>query len=574
MAESVVSPVLEIRGVKKSFREGGRTTAAVIDLTADVRAGLLTGLVGPDGAGKTTLIRLMAGLLHPDAGSVSFFGRPCSSLDSAGRARIGYMPQRFGLYEDLTVGENLDLFGKLHRLPQADFVARRRELLAFTGLSAFTDRLARNLSGGMKQKLGLACALMSDPPLLLLDEPSVGVDPISRRELWRLVDALRQRGTAIVWSTAYLDEAARCDRVMVLQDGRLVVADAPRTIIESAGIRAVLLDAIENPRSRQRMLLSDDRVLDAVLQGDGVRVVTARDSEIGDLGDAQPVPSRLEDAVVTLLRRNGRAVRSFALEARTTVGSSDTPAIAVEGLTRRFGNFLAVDGVSFEVARGEIFGLLGPNGAGKSTIFRMLCGLLKPSAGAARVAGIDLRAAPAEARQRIGYMAQRFSLYGDLTVKENLQFIAGTYGMDAKAFRMRLRQLAAALGLGEMLAVRCDSLSLGHKQRLSLAAAILHTPEILFLDEPTSGVDPIARREFWMNIGILADAGMTVLITSHFLDEAEGCDRVAIIDSGRLLALGTPATLRASCARDGLPAPTLDDAFIEIVQTSALRKSA
>ncbi|HVI89043.1 MAG TPA: ATP-binding cassette domain-containing protein [Dongiaceae bacterium] len=580
---------VEIRALSKSFPRGRMRVTALDRLSLDIAAGGITGLVGPDGAGKTTLLRLVAGLLTAESGSIKVLGHDVPQAIEEIRTEIGYMPQRFGLYEDLTVTENLRLFGDLHDLDADQFAKRQAELMHFTGLADFTARLAGNLSGGMKQKLGLACALLPHPRLLLLDEPSVGVDPISRRELWQLVRDLAGAGTTVVWSTAYLDEAAKCDNIIVLQDGRLLAAGQPAGLIAAAAT-SVLLIPVEpqQRRQRQRELLAAPGIRDVTLLGSHLRLVFSDGQPVApagmatDLATAKPTPPRLEDAVVTLLRRqtptddgplnnagaNGIAAAAQAAPSGETPASATEAVIAVNHLTKRFGSFTAVDDVSFQVKRGEVFGLLGPNGAGKSTTFRILCGLLPASSGSATVAGIDLGRARADARQRIGYMAQRFSLYGDLTCRENLRFMAGSYGLDRRRFARRLDWAVAAFDLGDILDAVCSTLSLGHKQRLSLAAAVLHEPDLLFLDEPTSGVDPLARRDFWLRIGLFVESGMTVLVTSHFMDEAENCDRIAIVNRGRLLALDTPGRLRADCATASLPDPSLDDAFVAIVRRS------
>jgi ABC-2 type transport system ATP-binding protein len=590
-------PAIEITAVSKRFARGPEMIAAVDALSAGIAQGRITGLVGPDGAGKTTLLRLIAGLLVPDQGTIKVLGRDITTDLGVLRPQIGYMPQRFGLYEDLTVAENLNLFGELHELPPAELKTRQAELMRFTGLAEFMARLAGNLSGGMKQKLGLACALLAQPKVLLLDEPSVGVDPISRRELWRLVKDLAGGGTTVIWSTAYLDEAEKCDEVIVLDAGRLLASGNPAELIAANATRALLLPVDPaTRRRRQRQYLAQPGVRDATLLGTHLRLVLGADagadgknaidpSMTADLAAAKPAPARLEDAVVSLLRQQESRANAIVASANHVAnaakpvapvpgGKFDDAIIAVDHLSRNFGAFKAVDDISFSVKRGEVFGLLGPNGAGKSTTFRILCGLLPPSSGSAKVAGIDLGHAPADARQRIGYMAQRFSLYGDLSGRENLRFIAGAYGLDRRRFARRLDWVRDAFELGDNLDVVCSSLSLGHKQRLSLAAAVLHEPELLFLDEPTSGVDPLARRDFWLRIGLFVESGMTVLVTSHFMDEAENCDRIAIINRGRLLALETPGKLRADCATPELPDPSLDDAFVQVVQRADAKSQA
>jgi ABC-2 type transport system ATP-binding protein len=575
--------LVEIRGLRHVFpgARGAPAHTALEHVTATIQPGIITGLVGPDAAGKTTLLRLIAGLLRATAGRVLVFGHDMAMDAATAHPSIGYMPQRFGLYEDLSVAENLDLFADLHTMPAGLRAERIARLLRFTGLNPFTARLAGQLSGGMKQKLGLACALLSRPRLLLLDEPSVGVDPVSRRELWTIVGAMLEEGRAdgmgVVWATAYLDEAERCGRVLLLHEGRLL-ADAPpgEFLAPMAGRVFRLSVAAAERRGAARRLAADPAILDAQVAGDALRLVLRAGSALPEadrLGGAPfPLAPRFEDAFID--RIAPAALHRVPPAPAGALRENAGPAIEVRDLVRRFGAFVAVDHVSFSVRRGEIFGLLGPNGAGKSTIFRMLCGLLQPSGGMARVAGLDLLGAPAKARARIGYMAQRFSLYSELSARENLRFFGRVYGLGAAA---RARAIGAALHAFELEGAADDvsgALPLGLKQRLALAAALLHGPDILFLDEPTSGVDPLARREFWTRIGLLADAGVTVLVTSHFMDEAEYCDRVAIVNQGRLAAVGTPAELRALARTPAVPEPTLEEAFIALVERDQARELA
>jgi len=549
-------------------------TVALDGVSVRVEPGMITGVVGPDGAGKTTLLRLLAGLLRPSAGEVVVLGHDMIREPQKAHAAIGYMPQRFGLYEDLSVAENLSLFADLHVLSREVRAERIPRLLSFTGLAPFTARLAGRLSGGMKQKLGLACALLARPRLLLLDEPSVGVDPASRRELWAMVGAMLEEGRAegmgVVWATAYLDEAERCGRVLLLHEGRMLAEGPPADFVAPLRGRVFALSVpLAKRRAAGRLAAADPAVLDVAVEGDVLRLVLrpgAAAPEPAALGGTALAPAapRFEDGFVDRL-----TVQPAAAPAEPARPGGAGTAIEVEDLVRRFGTFTAVDHVGFAVARGEIFGLLGPNGAGKSTIFRMLCGLLRPSGGTARVAGQDLLRAPAAARARIGYMAQRFSLYGELSVAENLAFFARVYGLGRAAQAAAIAEALERFELGEVRGSEAAALPLGVKQRLALAAALLHRPDILFLDEPTSGVDPLARRAFWARIGALAEAGVTVLVTSHFMDEAEYCDRLAIVSTGRLIATDTPGGLRARVRTVDLPAPTLEDAFIRLVGAAA-----
>ena len=561
-----------IEDVDKHFGD----VKALRGLSARIHYGRLTGLVGPDGAGKTTLMRILTGLLAPNAGHVTLAGYDVVKDNDAIHVASGYMPQRFGLYEDLSVMENMRLYAQLRGMDadrNADLFA---ELLDFTRLGPFTKRLAGKLSGGMKQKLGLACALMARPKVLLLDEPGVGVDPVSRQDLWRMVQALTDEGMAVVWSTAYLDEAERCESVLLLNQGQLLFDGPPQELtaqlegrsfrLEDVGAerRAVLTQALDLPS-----------VSDGVIQGAGVRVVLregAQAEQLQALSDQArvelaQVPARFEDAFIDLLG-GGPGGTSTLAERLPPVELGSDIAVSCRNLTKRFGEFTATDNVSFEVQKGEIFGLLGPNGAGKSTTFKMLCGLLKPTAGEAHVVGHDLRRATGAAKSRLGYMAQKFSLYGLLSVQQNLEFSAGVYGLEGNTRRERIAEMIETFDLGDWLSATPDSLPLGHKQRLALACSLMHRPPVLFLDEPTSGVDPITRREFWTHINGLARKGVTIMVTTHFMDEAEYCDRVAMLSRAQLIALDTPDALKRSAVSPERPDPTMEDAFIHLVESA------
>ena len=575
-------PALRLEAVGHRFRAGKRVVTALDGITADAAPGAITGLIGPDGAGKTTLMRLIAGLLRLDTGRIEVLGIDVVRDPLAVQARLGYMPQRFGLYEDLSVRENLDLYADLQGVPPAARADRYAELLHMTGLGPFTGRMAGRLSGGMKQKLGLACTLVNPPDLLLLDEPTVGVDPVSRRELWQIIDHLtRTAHMTVLFSTAYLDEAERCDSVLLIHDGRLLGSGPPGSFTAEMAGRTFFATASSGRRRLQARLAGAPNVIDAVIQGARVRVVTAAasppDADVlaPDLPDLAFVPTapRFEDGFVARLRALNTAAAPAARPAaipNVPVGGNDGgDMIWVRHLTRRFGAFTAVDDVSFQVARGEIFGLLGANGAGKSTTFRMLCGLLPASEGSLRVAGFDLRTAAATARGRIGYMAQKFSLYGDLSVRQNLRFFSSAYRLFGGRQRDRIDWAVNEFDLTPLLNDTARDLPLGFKQRLALACALMHEPDILFLDEPTSGVDPLARRDFWRRINLLAEAGVTVLVTTHFMEEAEYCDRLAIMAQGRVLTDGNPEAIKATARTSALPDPTMEDAFIAIIEAAA-----
>jgi len=522
-------------------------------------------------------MRLACGLLRPESGEIHVLGLNAIAEPQAVQSAVGYMPQRFGLYEDLSVQENLDLYAELQGLPQEKRSTRYRELMHMTGLASFTTRLAGQLSGGMKQKLGLACALLRAPRLLLLDEPTVGVDPVSRRELWAIVyRQVQEQGMSVLLSTAYLDEAERCNEVLLLHQGKLSGQGPPDEFSASVQGRIFQVSAVGiSHRQLQARLSQVPNVLDAMVEGKTVRLIMEQASQppvkewLPDFDDVRikPVAPRFEDAFVARLKnRHDGATAIDGLNVRMDSHGEKEVVIQVHKLVRRFGEFIAVNNVSFDVRRGEIFGLLGANGAGKTTTFRMLCGLLPASGGELSVAGLDLHVARAEARRHIGYMAQKFSLYGDLSVTQNLHFFASAYGLRNRRRDERVRWAIDTFDLADYREANARDLPSGFKQRLSFAAALMHEPEILFLDEPTSGVDPLARREFWARTNALAEAGVTVLVTTHFMEEANYCDRLVIMAEGTVLAEGTPDEMKMRARTAGNADPTMEDAFIQLIE--------
>ena len=585
--------VVRAEGLTRRFTgPDGRPLVALDRVSLSVTQGQLTALVGPDGAGKTTLMRMMAGLLAPDEGSLHVLGLDVTRNAQAVQDRISYMPQRCGLYEDLSVQENLDLYADLHGVPQAVRRERFARLMAMTDLARFTARPAGKLSGGMKQKLGLACTLVRSPELLLLDEPSVGVDPLSRRDLWEiLLQLVRDEQLSVVVSTAYMDEAERCTHVHVMNAGHVLANGTPQALAQRAqgltfvatppvGMAARMLQA--------RLLDAASAVVDAVPRGGQVRFIRRPDVDEDALQpllenvEVHPRPAELEDAFMLMLRQHAEAAggqssseglpaagtdrtlqgrRNDEPTAPAAVEANAEPVIVVRDLVRRFGDFTAVASTSFEVLRGEIFGLLGPNGAGKTTTFRMLCGLLPATSGSLQVAGANLRVAPARARARIGYVAQKFSLYATLTVRENLAFYGAAYGLHGRQLTERMDAMLQRFDLDPE--AESGLLPAGYRQRLAMAAGLIHAPDILFLDEPTSGIDPLARRAFWRTITALSAQGVTIVITTHFMEEAEYCDRIAIQDAGRMLALGTPREVRELAGAKG---SDMNAAFIAIVE--------
>ncbi|WP_265693271.1 ATP-binding cassette domain-containing protein [Providencia rustigianii] len=563
---------IHLQGVEKTFL--GLDSPAVESLTTVIHGGSVTGLVGPDGAGKTTLMRMLAGLLKPDSGNISIMGLDPIKDSIEVRANLGYMPQKFGLYEDLTVQENLDLYADLRGVIGEERQQTYQQLLAFTSLAPFTARLAGKLSGGMKQKLGLACTLLGKPKVLLLDEPGVGVDPIARRELWQMVHTLADDGMLILWSTSYLDEAQQCKEVLLLNKGKLLYSGEPEKLTQHMAGRSFLLDV---PATKKRTILQDALVLpettDGVIQGRYIRLILKPDASQENLLNALnmgqqkllPAEPRFEDAFIDLLGGGPSHRSELASIVPQIPPAPNETVIEARNLTKKFGDFAATDTVNFQVKRGEIFGLLGPNGAGKSTTFKMMCGLMKPTDGQALVLGMDLKTSSNKARQHLGYMAQKFSLYGNLKVGQNLKFFSGVYGLHHKKQTQKIQEMVDAFNFNPIINQITDSLPLGYKQRLALACSLMHEPDILFLDEPTSGVDPLTRREFWLHINGMVDKGVTVMVTTHFMDEAEYCDRIGLVYHGKIIAAGTPDELKQQVASTENSNPSMEDAFIELI---------
>lgn len=456
---------------------------AVDGVSFAVRRGEIFGLIGPDGAGKTTLFRLLTTLLRPDSGRAVVAGFDVERQYKEIRRRVGYMPGRFSLYPDLTVEENLQFFATVFGTSIRENYDLVRDI--YSQIEPFRTRRAGALSGGMKQKLALSCALIHKPEVLFLDEPTTGVDPVSRRELWDMLRRLKEQGITIVVSTPIVDEARQCDRIAFLNRGQVHGIDTPDCILTR------FADILCPPG------LSHDETRHA-----------------------------------------------------------DRPVIEVEGLTKQFGSFVAVDHISFSVGRGEIFGFLGANGAGKTTAMRMLTGLSRPTGGRATVAGFDVERQPEEVKRHIGYMSQKFSLYEDLKVWENIRLFAGIYGVKEADIGPRTDEVLRRIGLEAERNTLVGSLPLGWKQKLAFSVAVFHEPEIVFLDEPTGGVDPATRRQFWELIYQAADRGITVFVTTHFMDEAEYCDRISIMVDGRIRALDSPDGLKRT-----FHAATMDEVF-------------
>ena len=552
--------------------EKGAQDAILKSVSADLREGRLIALVGADGSGKTTLMRVMAGLLKPQKGTVRIFGEELYSKHLPQlQSFCGYMPQQFGLYTDLSVEENLTLYADLFGLSDLDRKERFAELLSMTGLTDFTARPAGKLSGGMKQKLGLACALLNRPKILLLDEPSVGVDPLSRRELWAILKKNVQSGAmTVVVATTYMDEASLCDDVLIVENGEVVLHNTPEAIASLAEGLSFNVNIAKGRRVRdvQAQLLDDtDLVLDAVPRAGSVRVLIKNQSDRALLEQRhhiclQPTASGLEEGYL-VNRAKASPIHSYKKigdDFSSSISSTEEkPIVVAKDLVRRFGSFTAVDRTSFEVKSGEIFGLLGPNGAGKTTTFKMLCGLLKVTEGELEVAGVNVRHSSDQAREQLGYMSQKFALYADLSVSENLDFFASAYGLSGNEKEERIDFLIKEFDLQSFQNTQAKNLPGGIKQRLAMAVALIHKPKLLFLDEPTSGADVLTRRQFWRWITALSHMGTSIIVTTHFMEEALYCDRLLIQDAGLPLIMGSPEEVRGQCT-------TMDEAFIQIVK--------
>ncbi len=596
----------EVSKIFTSTLKGEDDVLALDKLSLQVKKGEITALVGPDGAGKTTFLRIVARLLNVNEGRLVFDGLSYDDKNLDLNSHIAYMPQKFGLYEDLTVQENLDLYADLKSIPYNKRKEKYNELLEMCAMSPFTNRLAGKLSGGMKQKLGLICTLLSSPKLLLLDEPTVGVDPLSRRELWEIVEKQNKKSEmSLIVSTSYLDEAEKCDSVLLLFEGKTLAYAKPKDIIEKSKKMNYLakLPPSVSARKVQSHLLDMEGMIDALPQGDYVRFVhrnldnQARNKLVSLIKDIEIIETKenLEDSFMLLLKeyKKSKQIEEKKLtiqdepfeETKKSVDfqqnykeadihNSDKYIIKAENVSRFFGDFIAVDNVSFSVKRGEVFGLLGPNGAGKTTTFRMLCGLLPSSKGELFVDGINVNKVATEARKHIGYVAQKFSLYGTLSTMENLEFFAGIYGLSRSYKKKRIKEVIEEFRLEKYLKTKTENLPGGYKQRLAMAVGLLHEPSILFLDEATSGADPIARREFWQRISKLSEKNVTIIVTTHFMEEAEYCDRVLIQDKGRMLAIGKPQEIRMQVSKNSNKLSsqttpiTMETAFIKIVENA------
>lgn len=595
-------PVVSLKDVRKFYRTSdGKTVEALKGITLEVAPEeRLTALIGPDGAGKSTLLKLLCGLEAADAGVVRSLGSSPDPDDPELLKRIAYMPQSLGLYRELSCRENMELQAELRGIPAAEADEKIRELLVLTGLGPFMERPAGKLSGGMKQKLALAGALLASPDLLLLDEPTVGVDPLSRRELWNVLKERRKaRDMAVVFSTAYLEEAEAADNVILLEEGEIIARGSPQSLMEAARGRTFTyaldgLEPEESERIKRRFMLmaaASDAYspwLDAVPREGrmDLLLIPGRTPELPDdidPGRLLPRPPRLEDAYALLTFKEAPGADSppASAEARPMHSGGGTahgmeaarPLVIARGIRRVFGNFVAVDDTTFDVMPGEIFGILGPNGAGKTTTFRMLASLLPASDGEIEIAGANLKSAKSLARSLVGYVAQKFSLYAKLTVRENLRFFGRSFGLSGETLKARIDELLREFRLTEKADFPAGALSLGAQKDLSIACGFIHNPKIIFLDEATSGADIAQRRALWRRIVRFAARGAAVVVTTHFMEEAEYCDRFLIQDAGKIIAIGTPAEIReAAFGNEKAEGASIESAFIEIVERKRLER--
>lgn len=566
-AQESSRPVIRVTGFTKRYKNH----VAVQDVDLTVRRGELHGLIGPDGSGKSSLMKALAGVLSYEAGSVEVFGITVDSEKAAEhiKPRLGFMPQGLGLnlYPELSVEENIDFFARLRLVPEAMLAASKDRLLAMTRLGPFRDRAMKHLSGGMKQKLGLICTLIHNPELLILDEPTMGIDPVSRMDFWViLTELIQEQGLTAVVSTAYMEEAARFHRLLMMFEGRTLAAGAPDEIrAQAPGARVVLeadpqVEALARLTQGFRDVTAVGAELRVFVDEPDVRLAAQRVRDLLEgcrIVRLEAHTPELEDVFVALLRRTVPAGEREAAQAaepcheippdaaRRSPARQGQSGIVARGLVRDFGRFRAVDSVSFEVRRGEIFGLLGANGAGKTTVIKMLTGILRPTVGEGWIAGAPMRGAGSAVKNLIGYMSQSFSLYADLTVVENIRLFAGIYGLGQRESAERLDWIIEMAGLTKYESDLTGRIPVGVRQRLALGCALIHRPAVLFLDEPTSGVDPLGRRRFWdILLRLAREDGVAILVTTHYMTEAEHCDRLALMYAGRIVADASPTDMK------------------------------
>lgn len=555
------TPIVRVTGFVKRYKK----QPAVDGVDLLIRRGEIYGLIGPDGAGKSSLMKAIAGVLSYEGGTIEVFGTTVDSERAAEQIkhRLGFLPQGLGLnlYPDLSVEENIDFFARLRLVPENELAERKARFLVMTRLDKFRTRPMKNLSGGMKQKLGLICTLIHEPELAILDEPTTGVDPVSRRDFWAiLTELLQERGMTALVSTAYMDEASRVHRLLFLSNGKALVSGTPAEVQALSPGLTVTFEAAPQLESIARLKQRYEQVeaLGPKLhvfseETDPAKALKGIELSLGDIKpEAVSVDApELEDVFVSLLLRQADNHTDLALPASANRMENHGLAIEARGLVRDFGSFRAVDHVSFQVKSGEIFGLLGANGAGKTTVIKMLNGIMPPTDGEGWVAGADMKTAGGAIKERIGYMSQAFSLYLDLTVEENIRLFAGIYGLDRRATNERFGWIVSMAGLRGYESSLTGRLPMGVRQRLALGCALVHNPRVVFLDEPTSGVDPIGRRHFWDILSRLArEEGVAILVTTHYMREAEHCDHLALMFAGRVVAKGSPGDMKAEVEKE------------------------
>jgi ABC-2 type transport system ATP-binding protein len=552
---------IEAKALTKVYGSSGPNRVRALDaVDFRVSPGEIFGLIGADGAGKTTAFKLLSGVMEPTSGELSILGKkPRES-----RAQVGYLTQPFSLYLDLSVLENLRYAGGLREVSDQDFEERKGRYLSLFDMDRFQNRLAGQLSGGMKQKLALTCALIADPAVLLLDEPTTGVDPVSRRDFWDALTSLSNEGITIVVATPYFDEAERCHRVALMEQGHIFAIDSPRGFRSQLGLTRLAVHssdlslaeaALEGARNTENGIADIQRFgdrLDVMVRSadEGERLVRQRLEQAGlDVGPFGRASPTLENAFVATLRqmRGPESLSPFPnRSAHTAALNSGQAAVGAYQLSKHFGSFQAVKGFHIEIRYGEVYGLLGANGAGKTTAIKMICGLLAPSGGEVSLLGRKTGLRSAEVRSQIGYMSQKFTLYDDLSIGENLDFYAGLYGLPRQARKSRIEWALQMAGLSGQQSLLTGLLPGGWKQRVAFGAAVMHEPKVIFLDEPTSGVDPLARRVMWRMINELADHGAAVLVVTHYFEEAEQCNRIGFMAAGEIVAQGGPGEIKRS----------------------------
>jgi ABC-2 type transport system ATP-binding protein len=577
--------VVSVHGLSKKYKKGAE---ALKGLNLEIKKGDLFGLVGPDGAGKTTALKILSGVMRPTSGEVLVLGKPPADA----RNLIGYVPQNCALYPELSVEENLMYQAGLHGVHEDELEKLKKTHLEGMGLLKFADRLASQLSGGMKQKLALCCALVSNPKLILLDEPTTGLDPIARRELWQALASLSHDGVTAIIATPFLDEAERCNRVALMHDGKIQLEGAPKELQEALGMRRLTFTIKDRDKLNEVPSLIQDFELENIKDiypfGDRLEILTKdpkeAESEVRQkfqsaglsLSEAFESAPTMENVFVIRLQELGSEKtkevdfphwRNQKSDSKRESAKSPPPtseaqpgdttdsvkkdrslnndiALKAEKLSKKFNDFQAVEDVSLDIKYGEIFGLLGANGAGKTTTIKMLCGLGKPTSGSVEILGEKHDLRKTEVRRNIGYMSQKFTLYDDLTVRENLDFYAGIYEIPFKLRKQQIDWVIEACNLADIQKSIVRRLPLGWKQRIAFGAAVMHDPKVIFLDEPTAGVDPLARRQLWTLIRDFAANGAAILVTTHYLDEAEFCNRLAFMSDSKLIAQGTPSEIK------------------------------